>query len=613
MQCSRENAKPRARTRQNERHGRAAHTAGAGAPREMRPRRRRAALVIALGVVAALTAPAPVATASAPSEASRATVSGTSVGGTITGATTKAAKSPSRKTTTKLPAGPRVRAIPGRTTTTLRWGRTKGATRYLVELTTGTNPGTKKTRRITTSRTTIRVTGLRQSTTYKVRVSADRGVRTRPSRAITTRTSSKAASRVVARAVPAGADSIRVSWTRPARATSVTVAIAPTQAALADRGARVTINGISAWTTSMVVKVPARLRNRIGSTSGNPVYVRVTVYNSEHRWTHAATVAAYAGSPAVRGTAADRTKVATYNVQLPSITQHIPGRRWADRRLAVARAIARGKPDVVGLQETDMSFVEPGVRQYQDVERLVAPYGYAWATSAEQIDAIRTTVPRRSLGAHLIYRTATTELLDSGLTSLRNAAATYDPTTPWVDATGAIDPDRYATWALFRDRDSGREFYAASAHLKNGDDMATQVLRDVSAGGLDLFLRSLARSQGRPAAPVVILADLNSDDLRFPEGAHETFLAAGYVSSASAPRCDNMNVATVNSRSSGYPSRPTVVPFAGMRIDHILVRGGGGVARHTNQVVLTSKGTFDEGFRGSDHNLQLAEISLAPR
>lgn len=572
-----------------------------GTGRVARPRVARA---VGLGLAAALALPFQVAVpaAAAPAAASA-----------VTAVPVAAATAAKKKAKKKLPAGPKVRAIPGRTTASLRWNATKGAKRYLVELTTASTFGTGTTRRITTRSTTIRVTGLRKSTSYKIRVTADRGVRTRPSRTITTRTSSAAATQVVTRVAPVGSSSVRVSWSRPTRATSVSVVLAPTAAELNDSEVRVKINGISAWTTSRVVKIPARLRTRIGPTSGNPVYARVTAYNSEHSWTHSGTVTTYLRSPAVHGTQADRTKVATYNVQLPSITQNITGRRWEDRRRAVARAIARGRPDVVGLQETDMSFVEAGVRQYQDVERLVAPYGYAWATTHEQIDEVRARDPRRSLGAHIVYRTSTTELLDSGLVSLRDAAAAYDPKVAWVDGDGKPDPDRYATWALFRDRDSGREFYAASAHLKNGETPDVKALRKVSAGGLDLFLWRLARSQGRPTAPIVVLADLNSDNGRHPEGAHEHFIAKGYASGASAPVRKNLKVATVNSHALGYPSRPTVATHAGMRIDHVLVRRGGGVARYENQVVLTPSGTFDERYRGSDHNLQLAEISLAPR
>lgn len=130
--------------------------------------------------------------------------------------------------------------------------------------------GTGTTRRITTRSTTIRVTGLRKSTSYKIRVTADRGVRTRPSRTITTRTSSAAATQVVTRVAPVGSSSVRVSWSRPTRATSVSVVLAPTAAELGDSEVRVKINGISAWTSSRVVKIPARLRTRIGPASGTP-------------------------------------------------------------------------------------------------------------------------------------------------------------------------------------------------------------------------------------------------------------------------------------------------------------------------------------------------------
>jgi len=516
----------------------------------------------------------------------------------------------------KLPAGPTVRAIPGRTTASLTWAAKKGAKRYLVELTPVATKATPrpKTRKVTTSRTTIRVTGLRQQTAYRVRVTVDRGKRTRPSKTLTVRTSSAAPARVTARIKPAGTDAVRVSWPRPKRATSVSVTIAPTAGELGVPGASMTISGISAWTTSKVVKIPARMRTRIGSTSGNPVHARVTVYNSALRWTRSATVSGYAGSPKVRGTTADRTRVATYNVQLPSVSQSIRGRSWAARREAVARAIAKGKPDVVGLQEVGMGVVSPGVRQYQDLAQLIAPYGYAWATTTEQINEVRAKpVAQRSFGAHLAYRTATTELLDSGFVNLEEAALAYDPTSLWVDSEGEQDIDRFATWALFRDRDSQRVFYAASVHLKVGETMADLLSRDDCAGGLDLFLRRLASSQGRASAPIVILGDLNSDNVRHPEGAQETFVAEGYVSSASAPKRSNMSKASVNSQALGYPSRPAVWTLGGPRIDYIFARGGGGFVSHLNQVVLTRTGTFDERYRGSDHNLQLAVLSLAPR
>lgn len=543
-----------------------------------------------LGLVLALAVPAPVAAAAAPAV-------------TSSTAATAAAR--------KKPAGPVVRAIPGRTTTTLRWKATKGAKRYLVELSSSAKFTKKTTRRITTRSTTVRVTGLRKATAYKVRVSADRGTRTRVSRTITTKTSSAAPARVTAKVASAGKDAVRVTWNRPVRATAVSVTIAPTAAELGAGKARSTTSGLSPWTTTTVVKIPKSLRSRIGSTSGNPVFARVVVHNGTSARATSATASGFAGSPAVRGSAKDLTRVATYNVQLPAITANIPGRRWEDRREAVARAIVRSRPDVVGLQETDIPYVRPGVRQYQDVAQLLAPHGYAWATTSAQIDAIHRTVKNRSLGAHLVYRTATTELLDSGLVSLRSEAARFDAKAAWTDDRGAPDGDRYATWALLRDIDSGRVFYAASAHLKSGETAAVHAQRTTAAGGLDLFLRTLARSQDRAGAPIVILADLNSDNGRHPRGPQEQLVAAGYVSGAAAPRRTNIGIPSATSLNGGYPSRPTASPHAGMRIDHILVRGGGGIARYVNQVVLMRDGRFDERFRGSDHNLQLADVSLA--
>ncbi|MGP7959236.1 endonuclease/exonuclease/phosphatase family protein [Sanguibacter sp. A247] len=571
------------------------------ASRSSQSRRLTAALALAVTLTLSLPVAAtatPVGSAASGTHGSAASgTHGSAASGTLVGAAKK------------KPAGPVVKAIPGRTTTTLRWKATKGAKRYLIELTSGRTFTKKTTRKLTTRSTTIRVTGLRKSTAYKVRVTADRGTRTRPSRTITTKTSSAAPARVTAKVTPAGQDAVRITWNKPVRATAVSVTIAPTSAELSAGSARSTKSGLSPWTTTTVVKVPASLRSRIGSTSGHPVFARVVVHNGSARAT-SPTVSGFAGSPVVRGSAKDLTRVATYNVQLPAITENLRGRRWEDRREAVVRTIVKNRPDVVGLQEADIPYVAPGVRQYKDVEQLVAPHGYAWATTSAEIDAIHRTVKNRSLGAHLIYRTATTELLDSGLVSLKAAAARYDAKARWVDDAGAPDGDRYATWALFRDIDSGRVFYAASAHLKSGETAAVYVQRTSAAGGLDLFLRNLARSQGRPSAPLIILADLNSDNGRHPHGPQERLVAAGYVSGAAAAHRTNIGIPSATSAASGYPARPTVSPHAGMRIDHILVRNGGGIARYVNQVVLTADGRFDERFRGSDHNLQLADVSL---
>jgi endonuclease/exonuclease/phosphatase family metal-dependent hydrolase len=407
----------------------------------------------------------------------------------------------------------------------------------------------------------------------------------------------------------AGRHKIKVSWTGLERATKVGV--------LAGSDSIVTKNLFtSKWypatTTSITLVVPERLREEMGTGSGNPIHVKVAAYNSlkasdsmpkaknlskSYRLSPAGTYAFASALPAT----GDLLRVATWNVRSAGTSVGEIGYTWKDRRLKVRNGILASDAALVGLQEinTGDAGLGDGLRQWQDLHDLLEPEGWDIANDPNDY-----RMPTNSTnGAHLFYRTAELEVLDGGFVSPRGSGIS------WPSAI----KDRHWSWAQFRVRGTGAEFYAASVHLPvddNGNNR--EKLRVAIATSVDRFLTE--RADG---APIVILGDLNSTVLKSSTGADNALRVAGYYDAASAKKRINYRYATVNHVGQldnlgvkGYPFTPYKNSHVGSRIDYIMVKNSPGAARYENQMILTSTGKFDRDYQGSDHNLQWAEIGI---
>src|SRR5947209_5936374 len=160
-----------------------------------------------------------------------------------------------------------IRAVGGDRQISAAWGTVAKATGYTVRW----GRGTSTAHVLHTKGTTIRIGGVANRTTYSVRVTAD-GV-SASSKRVTATPSPYAPTPITSvRAVPAGPNQIRVSWTGGGRARSVAVM------AGADSQTK-TFHFATAWhpaaLSSWTVTIPAGRRGVLGAGTGNAIFVRV--------------------------------------------------------------------------------------------------------------------------------------------------------------------------------------------------------------------------------------------------------------------------------------------------------------------------------------------------
>ncbi len=566
-------------------------------PSDATPRRARM-LALALAAVLSVTSLAPAAAAGTATTG----VAPTSPIAVTAGSLRSAGPLAAAKKGTR----PVVRLVPGDRRMSLVWPKVRGAKKYTVQLSTSKSFTKKKTRSVSTSRTEKSFTKLKRKTTYYVRVRASKGVTSSWSKVRKAVTTTSSTGRQKATVTPAGTHKVKVSWPALSRGTSVTIVGSYTYAQLTNPKKSFTIKGIPPTRTSMTVTIPASFRTKVGSGSGNPVYIRVTTHNGVRK-NLAPIVYSWASPAKPTGPSAAALTFATYNVANREATQGIKGQSWAERRVRVGNAIRYAKADVVALQEATSGLI-PGTktRHYQDIAGLLRKDGYRMALS----DAVIGTTPQDggTKGAHLLVRTDRVSVVDGGVVSLRAQARRFAPNASWTVK------DRFFTWALLRNRATGGEFYAVSVHLESGSSAATQKVRQASTAGLLGFMDATMASAKKPSLPLVVLGDLNSDVERYPSGPQTSLVAKGFVSAAATSRASGLRWGTTNlqeqDRYRGFRTKPYAYTYVGTRIDHIFVRNGAGVRSYTNQVVLDSAGRFIPAYVGSDHNLQKAVVQL---
>ena len=110
------------------------------------------------------------------------------------------------------------------------------------------------------------------------------------------------------------------------------------------------------------------------------------------------------------------------------------------------------------------------------------------------------------------------------------------------------------------------------------------------------------------------MGDLNSFQKRQPKGAQTVFYRSGFVDAFAADRRINaryptVNITPVTRRWGGFLPAPPKYSGLASRIDYILVKNAVKPQRYEVFLKLRN-GRFDPRFRGSDHNLVRARLSL---
>lgn len=256
---------------------------------------------------------------------------------------------------------------------------------------------------------------------------------------------------------------------------------------------------------------------------------------------------------------------------------------WAARRHGIADLIKSSNVDVVGLQEATPAHVKGGPRQFQDIANVL---GADWALTRSTGGATGET--------RTVYDRTKLKLISEG----------YQPLAGSSRFRGVI---RYAAWAVFEQRSTGKRFIFMNTHFSPGDSGSVRAHRTSAARQL---VDTIARINA-DGLPVVIVGDFNAGGYRTSgNGVYRTITGAGYIDPlvktgklGQAEKIVDADLKTVNGMRRVAPRRSSV-PF----IDHIFVSR---MRVSQWQVVanLDGAGRFI-GTIPSDHNLVRATVYL---
>ncbi|MDR0504602.1 MAG: endonuclease/exonuclease/phosphatase family protein [Bifidobacteriaceae bacterium] len=503
---------------------------------------------------------------------------------------------------------PEIVFMEGNKQVAVSWVAVPGATSYKVELSTAKSFPKKRTKTKTIKGTAVTFKSLVNKRHYKLRVTALAGRGSKRASKISDvrpNTNSPLSLRGKVNAIGTGQDQFRVSWKRTRTATSIQVMAATGANYLHDRKGPARnfklITAIPLTSTFVDFKLPAEMSLLAGSRSGNALFVSVIIKNGP-RTIVSPPVVAWPTPPQADNL--PTLRFASYNIlSVPSSERrNVP--KWPERRDAVAAAIVRSQADVVGVQEcSDGIATDNGLPQYADLARVLEPYGYQLAYPASAID--RSKAPGATFSAQVFYKTATVERLDGSPQSTHALAKG----AAWTKAAGTPGQDRWFAWAKLRNRVTGAQFFFTSIHLTQGASAATVATRNGQIGVITSFIDRMAGG-----LPAVLVGDFNTNPLLDKGESQVTYtLRQGWTSAAAATNRDVQFASTnlQDSKYDGWPPKPYINSYGvGQRIDGIYTKRVARSHYFAVQVVLNPDGTFDSNYRGSDHNLVLADLPV---
>lgn len=312
-------------------------------------------------------------------------------------------------------------------------------------------------------------------------------------------------------------------------------------------------------------------------------------------------------------------RVASYNVKAHNSFHALPGEgTWLQRRDAVAALIRSQAPDVLSLQEAQQSRIRNAdgslskTAQMEDlVSRLGTPYKLV---NPYRYDCVKSTTLTRcvkknreaSRGVRIVYNSAELVLSDHGARRLSYVSAD--------------DMERYVSWAVFRQRDSGKSFLLADVHFENKDDVAGQTAYYEIRKKQTREALAEVNAHNPKKLPVIFAGDLNSTRNSVPDNApYDLMRAAGYVdplgntyrSTAIAPwaTAEKRIRTEYNSFNRWLLSPPKSSHPNGSYYDYILTFGPMRVSEWETAMKLKSDGTYS-GVIPSDHHLIRATVWL---
>ncbi|MDR1430637.1 MAG: endonuclease/exonuclease/phosphatase family protein [Propionibacteriaceae bacterium] len=320
--------------------------------------------------------------------------------------------------------------------------------------------------------------------------------------------------------------------------------------------------------------------------------------------------------------------IASYNIRHINPKSLVSNEHtWYKRRGVLVSAVLRQSPDVIGFQEASPKLLrdKTGSRakrhggrkqelsQFEDLaRRLGDPYRL---TNANRHNCVNPKTKAHcvhknngaSKGVRIIYNSKTLKLIRQGAKKL--------PTGP-----GASPPRRYMAWAVFEQKQTGRQFFFADAHLDNGKDRdAGHPLMKSRVAQAKAVVAEI-KARNTDGLPAFLVGDFNSSKSFSPaNGPYDVFLKAGWAdplgnywksSSRTSGATVEHRINTEYSSWNGFKRKaPKTSNVNGSYLDYLLMPKGTRVLEWETVVDVDAKGDF-RGIIPSDHNMIRATTYL---
>jgi endonuclease/exonuclease/phosphatase family metal-dependent hydrolase len=300
---------------------------------------------------------------------------------------------------------------------------------------------------------------------------------------------------------------------------------------------------------------------------------------------------------------------ATYNVlkadkPVPSIPN------WSIRRERVFRTIVMSGADVMGLTEATHQRVREAKNQWEDIQNMVRPYGWV----APEIQDHRCGGEFFCINTSaIIYNSATVRQYSlpngfpsAGFVTLKDISHGFSE----------VSAHRKVAYAYLEGVNGTGPFLVFSVHLTNNRNTFGEQDRVFFGAAIGQWAAALNERNGVAGIPLILLGDLNSYDARQPYGVQRVLMNSGWKDSAITgvnltPRLGTINITPRTRKYSGFPPSPWAYRKGkATRLDYVFVAGNANPLSHEVVVWLNPNGTFDENFRGSDHNLVRAVVAF---
>lgn len=409
------------------------------------------------------------------------------------------------------------------------------------------------------------------------------------------------------------AGTFTVHWSQTGRNTTsyqLETGLSPfskTNSAMAYTGRDSHLFTIAPTARSFTFSVPELRAAGASFGTGNVVYFRLSARNQVGTSNQ---IRSYgylqAGIPKAPSYSGPGIRFATWNV----LTATAPGRPWYSRLTDIADTIASARPAVMTLQELNVGRADgksgwnAGTPRQDD--SLVTQLGTIGLSRYRLVRDTAYTTPDDHVGTQgerILYDSSRVRLGANCPNTTRSHA--YNRSCSIRLPLRSTDPNtmtRFAGYAWFTDKVTGKRFYVVSVHLDErhtgtaADQASFDKLRQDQMTTVTNYINKINIHN----VPVMIAGDFNSwQNDRYGDSAHDVLTSARYADSYAASQLVNGQYGTFNGNA--VTVAPGVNDF-GTRLDKIMTYGFRGSKVWSNVVKVT------DSARPSDHNMVISDL-----